>query len=215
MNDVLIKIRDFGVVPVISILNAEDASPLGDSLTKAGLSCAEITFRTQAAEEAIRRLANEFPEMLVGAGTVLSVAQAEQAASAGAKFIVTPGFASNVVEWCIEQDIPITPGVATPTEINMALAYKLNILKFFPAEALGGVKMLKAISAPYGGVKFIPTGGINTGNLATYLSLPSVHACGGSWMVKRDMISSGDFGTIHKLVVEAVEIVSETRTKGR
>lgn len=214
MNEILKRIGELGIVPVISILDAGDASPLGDTLIKAGLPCAEITFRTQAAEEAIRKLANQFPEMLVGAGTVLSVAQADKAVSAGAKFIVSPGFDSKVVEWCLEQDIPITPGIATPTEINMALAYNLSILKFFPAEALGGVKMLKAIAAPYGGLKFIPTGGINISNLATYLGLPTVQACGGSWLVKRDLISSGDFDTIYHLVQEATKMVSKTRAKG-
>lgn len=212
MNEILARIRRFGVVPVIAIMDAKDAYPLGESLMKAGLPCAEITFRTAAAEESIRRLTKAYPEMLVGAGTVLTTLQAEKAVSAGAQFIVSPGFDPKVTEWCLEREIPITPGVATPTEINMALDYNLNILKFFPAEALGGAKILKAIAAPYGSVSFIPTGGINISNLETYLSLPMVHACGGSWMVRRDLISAGEFNTIMELVQEALKIVEAVRS---
>ena len=188
MSEVLARMAELKIVPVVAIMDAKDAIPLGKALLEAGLPCAEITFRTAAAQDAIRNIASEFPEMLIGAGTVLSTLQAEQATAAGAQFIVSPGFDKKVVEWCLEREVTITPGVATPTEINMALHYGLNILKFFPAEAMGGVKTLKAIGAPFVGVRFIPTGGINVNNLATYLSLPMVYACGGSWMVKRDMI---------------------------
>ncbi len=211
MNKTLQQLGNLSLVPVVALENAEDAPRLGHALLKGGLPCAEITFRTAAAQEAIRLMAAECPQVLVGAGTVLTVAQAEQAALAGAKFIVTPGFDDAVVDWCINNNIPITPGVVTPTEINMALKKGLNILKFFPAEASGGVKMLKAIGGPYQDVKFIPTGGINANNLADYLSLPSVHACGGSWMVKKQLIAKGAFDQITALTREAVNLARQAR----
>jgi len=211
---ILQQMRDFGVVPVVAINQAEDAIPLGQALLSGGLPCAEITFRTAAAEEAIQRIASELPEILIGAGTVLNIEQAERAVSAGARFIVSPGFDAKVVSWCLEQGVVVTPGVATPTEINMALDHGLMILKFFPAEALGGIKTLKAISAPYVNVKFIPTGGVNLENLADYLRLPSVHACGGSWLVKRSLIGAGDFDEITRRAREALEVVHQVRTEG-
>ena len=211
MADVLQTIADLGVVPVIAIENAADAPKLGQALLAGGLPCAEITFRTAAAADAIRLMAAECPDVLIGAGTVMTVAQAEEAAAAGVKFVVTPGFDDDVVDWCIEHDMPITPGVLTPTEINMALKKGLNVVKFFPAEAGGGVKTLKAIAAPYQGVKFIPTGGISAANLSDYLSLPSVHACGGSWMVKKELISGGQFDQITAMVAEAVALVKQIR----
>jgi 2-dehydro-3-deoxyphosphogluconate aldolase/(4S)-4-hydroxy-2-oxoglutarate aldolase len=211
---ILQQMRDFGVVPVVAIAKAEDATHLGQALLDGGLPCAEITFRTAAAEEAIKRIASELPEILVGAGTVLNIEQAERAVSAGARFIVSPGFDAKVVSWCLEQGVVVTPGVATPTEINMALNHGLSILKFFPAEALGGVKTLKAISAPYVNVKFIPTGGVNLENLAEYLRVPSVHACGGSWLVKRNLIDAGDFDEITRRVKEALEVVHQVRMEG-
>jgi 2-dehydro-3-deoxyphosphogluconate aldolase/(4S)-4-hydroxy-2-oxoglutarate aldolase len=211
MNDVLTQIEQFGVVPVVAIDDAGHALGLGRALIDGGLPCAEITFRTAAAADAIQRIASADPEMLVGAGTVLTVEQAQKAADAGARFIVTPGFDAAVVDWCIEREIPVTPGVMTPTEINMALNKGLNVLKFFPAEAAGGVKTLKAIGGPYGGVRFIPTGGISADNLADYLALPMVVACGGSWLVKKQMIAAGEFGKIAELTAEAVEIVKAAR----
>jgi len=213
-DDLLIRMGEFGIIPVVSIGASEDAAPLGQALLEGGLPCAEITFRTAAAEEAIRKISNGFQDILLGAGTVLSVEQAEKAVSAGAKFIVSPGFDEKVVSWCMQHNVVVTPGVATPTEINMALDQGLSILKFFPAEALGGVKTLKAISAPYGGVKFIPTGGVNLENLAEYLRLPSVHACGGSWVVKRSLIDAGDFSEITRRVKEALGIVRHVREEG-
>lgn len=211
MDEILEKLGDLGVVPVVAIERAKDATRLGQALLAGGLPCAEITFRTAAAEEAIQRITSELPDVLVGAGTVLSREQAEKAVAAGARFIVSPGFDLKVVDWCLKHAIPVTPGVATPTEINMALDKGLRILKFFPAEALGGVKTLKAIAAPYGGVKFIPTGGVSAGNLADYLSLPAVHACGGSWLVKGKLISAGEFAEITRLAREAVAIVHRVR----
>ena len=211
MGTILDKIGELGVVPVIAIENAADAPQLGRALLAGGLPCAEITFRTAAAPEAIRLMTAECPDVMVGAGTVMTVAQAEQAAEAGVKFVVTPGFDADVVDWCIANNMPITPGVLTPTEINMALKKGLNIVKFFPAEAGGGVKTLKAISAPYVGVKFIPTGGISAANLSDYLSLPSVHACGGSWMVAKKLISDGQFDKITEMAAEAVALAKQIR----
>jgi 2-dehydro-3-deoxyphosphogluconate aldolase/(4S)-4-hydroxy-2-oxoglutarate aldolase len=211
MSDILQKLGTLGVVPVVAIERAKDASNLGQALLDGGLPCAEITFRTAAAEDAIRRIASEFPDILVGAGTVLSSAQAEQAVAAGARFVVSPGFDPKVVDWCLENGVPVTPGVATSTEINMALDKGLDILKFFPAGELGGVNMLRAIGAPYGNVKFIPTGGVNASNLADYLSMPMVHACGGSWMVKKQLIADGEFEQISRLAREAVDIAQQAR----
>jgi 2-dehydro-3-deoxyphosphogluconate aldolase/(4S)-4-hydroxy-2-oxoglutarate aldolase len=211
MTDLLEKLGRLGIVPVVKIERAEDAVELGRALLAGGLPCAEITFRTAAAEEAIRRISSNLPEVIVGAGTVLSVDQASKAISAGARFIVSPGFNQKVVDWCLQNEIPVTPGVMTPTEIDMALDRGLSILKFFPAEAIGGIAVLKAISAPYGGVKFIPTGGINKNNLADYLALPSVHCCGGSWLVKANLISAGKFDEITHLAREAMSVVRRVR----
>ncbi len=208
---VLDQIGAFGLVPVVAIERAEDALKLGNALVEGGLPCAEITFRTAAAEAVIRELTTHLPQMLVGAGTVLSVEQAERAVAAGARFIVTPGFDPAVVDWCLANQVPVTPGVLTPTEINLALAKRLTILKFFPAEAMGGIKVLKAIGAPYSMVKFIPTGGISEYNLADYLSLPMVFACGGSWLVERKLINEGKFAEITRLTQAAVKIVCSIR----
>lgn len=211
MPEILEQINKMGVVPVVAIEDATDAPKLGNALMAGGLPCAEITFRTAAAAAAIRSMADECPDVLVGAGTVLTVAQAEIAVASGAKFIVTPGFEAAVVDWCITNKVPVTPGVMTPTEINLALNKGLQVLKFFPAEAAGGIKMLKAIGGPYGDVKFIPTGGISLNNLRDYLSLPSVLACGGSWLVKKTLIAAGEFETIARLALEAVALVNEVR----
>ena len=211
MTDLLEKLGRLGVVPVVKIERAEDAIELGRALLAGGLPCAEITFRTTAAEDAIRLISSSLPEIIAGAGTVLTVDQADKAVSAGARFIVSPGFNQKVVDWCLQNEIPVTPGVMTPTEIDMALDRGLNILKFFPAEAIGGIAVLKAISAPYGGVKFIPTGGINRDNLADYLAQPSVHCCGGSWLVKAGLISAGKFDQITKLAQEAMSVVRQVR----
>jgi len=212
MYEILWKLNVMGVIPVVSIPSPEDAPRLGEALLEGGLPCAEITFRTSAAAEAIRNLVQAYPEMLVGAGTVLSIGQAETAVDAGAKFIVSPGFDQKIVTWCIEKGVAVTPGIATPTEINMALEHNLKVLKFFPAEAFGGVKTLKAISAPFREVKFIPAGGINQENLADYLRLPTVIACGGSWLVKRRLIEEGKFKEITNLTIAASEIVKEVRS---
>ncbi|TFH36940.1 MAG: bifunctional 4-hydroxy-2-oxoglutarate aldolase/2-dehydro-3-deoxy-phosphogluconate aldolase [Anaerolineales bacterium] len=214
MSQVLERLGELALVPVVKIEDAQDAIVLGKALLDGGLPCVEITFRTKAAEAAIRSITSMLPEILTGAGTVLTVDQAKRAVGAGAQFIVAPGFNPRVVDWCLENNITVTPGVATPTEIEMALDKKLGILKFFPAEAIGGIATLKAIAAPYSGIKFIPTGGINATNLADYLALPMVHACGGSWMVKTDLINNRDFSKITKLTREAMSIVQQHRRAG-
>jgi 2-dehydro-3-deoxyphosphogluconate aldolase/(4S)-4-hydroxy-2-oxoglutarate aldolase len=207
LNEILKKIGDIGIVPVVKIDDAKDAVFLGRALLKGRLPVAEITFRTSAAEEAIKRITDELPEMLVGAGTVLTIEQAQRAVDAGAKFIVCPGFNTPVVEFCINKGIPITPGCSNPTDIEMALSYGLEVVKFFPAEAFGGLSTLKAISGPYGMIKFIPTGGIDTKNINDYLSFNKVLACGGSWMVKDELIRSGNFEEITRLAREVVNII--------
>ncbi|MCJ7569046.1 MAG: bifunctional 4-hydroxy-2-oxoglutarate aldolase/2-dehydro-3-deoxy-phosphogluconate aldolase [Anaerolineales bacterium] len=214
MLQIIQTLGDLALVPVVKIEQAEDAIKLGKALLNGGLPCAEITFRTESAEEAIRSIASTLPEIILGAGTVLTVDQAENATGAGAQFVVAPGFNPKVVDWCLEHNVPVIPGVATPTEIEMALDKGLNILKFFPAQKMGGIEMLKAIAAPYSGVKFIPTGGLNAQNLADYLKLPMVFACGGSWFVKANLISSGNFSEITRLTKEAVEIVHQHRDVG-
>ncbi|MBU4562035.1 bifunctional 4-hydroxy-2-oxoglutarate aldolase/2-dehydro-3-deoxy-phosphogluconate aldolase [bacterium] len=204
MNETLEKIGELGIVPVVKIEKAEDALPLGKALIDGDLPIAEITFRTSAAEESIKTLTRELPNLLVGAGTVLTIEQVKEAVSAGAQFIVSPGFNSKVVDYCLENNIPVTPGINNPTQIEMALERGIEVVKFFPAEASGGLPLLKSMSAPYTGIKFIPTGGINLNNLCSYLSYNKVHACGGSWMVKADLISSGNFAEITRLTKESI-----------
>ena len=211
MNSVLEQIGHTGIVPVVVLNNASDAEPLANALIKGGLPCAEVTFRTAAAEESIKIMATKFPEMFVGAGTVLTTEQVDRAIGAGAKFIVSPGFNPKVVEYCIKNNYPICPGIMTPTELEMALGFGLDVVKFFPAENAGGLKMIKAMSAPYTMMKFMPTGGINATNVRDYLACDKILACGGSWMVKGDLISAGKFDEIQKLTAEAAAIVKEIR----
>ena len=210
--DVLGSLRAMRIVPVIVIDDAADAIPLGAALTQAGLPCAEVTFRTTSTAEAIARIAGELPEMLVGAGTVLTPQQAARALDVGAKFIVAPGFNPAVVDYCLERGIPVYPGVCTPTEIEMALGKGLQVLKFFPAEAAGGLAFLKAVAAPYVGVEFMPTGGINLANLPTYLAFKRVVACGGSWMAPTEWIATKQFDRIRSETEKAVGLVRELMT---
>jgi 2-dehydro-3-deoxyphosphogluconate aldolase/(4S)-4-hydroxy-2-oxoglutarate aldolase len=193
------------VIPVVVLERAADARALGQALQAGGLPCAEITFRTDAAVEAINVLAQD-PEMLVGAGTVVRVEQVDRAIEAGARFIVTPGFSPAVVHYCLDRGLPIYPGVATPTEIQMALEVGLTTVKFFPAEAAGGVRSLTAMSAPYAMMRFIPTGGITLNNLRDYLRVKSVVAVGGSWLVAPDLIAHGSFEEIRRRTAQAVEV---------
>lgn len=211
MNEVLRAIGTVGLVPVIKIERAEDAVPLARALVEGGLPVAEITFRTEAAGDAIRRIAAEVPEMILGAGTVLTLQQAEQAMQSGARFIVSPGFDPSIVDWCMAQGIVITPGVATPTEVTAALSRGLSTLKFFPAEELGGIRMLKALAGPFANVGFVPTGGISAANLGDYLRLRNVIAVGGSWVATAAFIGAGKFGDITRLAAEARRIVADVR----
>ena len=206
--DVTHLFAELRVVPVVTVDRAEDAPRLGSALKAGGLACAEVTFRTAAAEEALRRLAHD-PEMLVGAGTVLRPEQVDRARAAGARFVVSPGFSARVVQRCLELSLPVFPGVATPTEVQMALDAGIEVMKFFPAEASGGANTLRALGEPFPMVRFIPTGGVNPRNLASYLALPSVLAVGGSWMVARDLLTSGDFEAITRLSRDAVELVKK------
>ena len=211
MENLIKEISAAGVVPVVKLDNAASAVKLAKALRKGGLNCAEITFRTDAAEETIKQIAEKYPDMLIAAGTVLTAEQADKAMAAGAKFIVSPGLNPDVVRHCKNKGYPIIPGVCTPGEVEKALSLGLKYLKFFPAEAAGGVKMIKAMAAPYTMVRFMPTGGINTANLADYLSCKAVFACGGSWMVPSDKINSGNFTEIEKMTADAVTLLKERR----
>ncbi|WP_422480098.1 bifunctional 4-hydroxy-2-oxoglutarate aldolase/2-dehydro-3-deoxy-phosphogluconate aldolase [Pleomorphochaeta sp. DL1XJH-081] len=194
------------LVPVIKLNDPKDAIPLVDALVAGGLSVAEITFRTAAAPEAIALVRKERPDVLVGAGTVLTIEQAQKAIDSGASFVVSPGFNPTVVDYCIEKGMPVFPGVTSPTEVEMGLARGLKVLKFFPAEASGGVAMLKALGAVYE-VRFMPTGGVSDKNVLSYLALKNVIACGGSWMVSPELIESGKFDEITEITRKAVELV--------
>ena len=204
---VLDTLRKLKLVPVIVIDDPKSAPALGRALAEGGLPCAEVTLRTPAAREALTRLTSECPEVLAGAGTVLTPSQAREALDAGAKFIVAPGFNPSVVDYCLENDVPVFPGVATPSEIEAAMTRDLTVLKFFPAEPLGGVSYLKAISAPYGALEFMPTGGISIQNVGAYLAFPKVVACGGSWMAPSEWIAAGEFARIAEEVRNAVAAV--------
>lgn len=211
MSEMIQKIRELGIVPVVVINDVKDAPALAKALCDGGLPCAEVTFRTDAAEESIRVMSEQFPEMLIGAGTVLTTEQVDRAVAAGAKFIVSPGLNPKVVSYCVSKDIPVIPGCITPSEVEQALELGLRTLKFFPAEAAGGLAMIKAMCAPYVGVNFMPTGGINAENVKDYLAYNRIVACGGSWMVKDSLIKAGDFAKIEELTREAVEIVRQVR----
>ncbi len=204
MNEVLAKIQKIGIVPVVVLNDAKDAAPLAKALCEGGLPCAEVTFRTDAAEESIRIMAEQFPQMLVGAGTVLTTEQVDRAVAAGAKFIVSPGLNPKVVKYCIEKGVPVTPGTANPSDVEQAIELGLEVVKFFPAEAAGGLNMIKSMAAPYTNMKFMPTGGINAKNINSYLAFPKILACGGSWMVKGDLVEAGEFDKITELTREAV-----------
>ncbi|MBR5479804.1 MAG: bifunctional 4-hydroxy-2-oxoglutarate aldolase/2-dehydro-3-deoxy-phosphogluconate aldolase [Clostridia bacterium] len=207
MNDVLKQIGAYGVVPVVKIDDAKDAVPLAKALVDGGLPVAEVTFRTDAAEEAISAMAKAYPNMLLGAGTVLTTEQVDRAVAAGASFIVSPGLNPKVVKYCVDKNIPITPGCSNPSDIEAAIELGLKVVKFFPAEACGGLNAIKAMSAPYGGIKFMPTGGISEKNIDSYLEFGKILACGGSWMVKDSLIKNGQFDEITRLTREAVNKV--------
>ena len=203
MKSIEERFAELKVVPVVVLNNVKDAAPLAKALVEGGLPCAEVTFRTEAAAESLRIMAEAYPDMLVGAGTVLTTEQVDKAVEAGAKFIVSPGFDPEIVDYCIEKNIPVFPGCATPSEVAQAVKRGLKVVKFFPAEQAGGLAMIKAMAAPYNMLKFMPTGGINTKNLKEYLACDKILCCGGSWMVKGDMVEAGEFDKIKKLTEEA------------
>jgi 2-dehydro-3-deoxyphosphogluconate aldolase/(4S)-4-hydroxy-2-oxoglutarate aldolase len=203
---ILERLGELAILPVVAIADARRAVPLAEALVAAGLPCAEITFRTAAAADAIRAMRAGCPDLLVGAGTVLTVEQAEAAVEAGAAFLVAPGSNPDVIAAARRRGVPMVPGVCTPSEIERALADGLDVLKLFPAEVCGGVSFLEAVVPVYPDVRFVPTGGIGPANLAAYLALPQVLACGGSWMVKRELVAAGDFEAIARLAAAAVAI---------
>lgn len=204
MNEILQQIEKIGIVPVVVLEDAGKAVKAAAALRKGGINCAEVTFRTAAAEDSIRNISEAFPDMLLGAGTVLSTSQVDAAISAGARFIVTPGYNPEVVNYCVSKNIPIVPGCMDTNSIEMALSAGLDTVKFFPAEQAGGIKMLKALAGPYVNLKFMPTGGINKDNLNEYLSFKKVVACGGSWMIKKELIEEERYGEIERLANEAI-----------
>jgi 2-dehydro-3-deoxyphosphogluconate aldolase/(4S)-4-hydroxy-2-oxoglutarate aldolase len=205
MNKVVEELSKIGIVPVIALDDAKDAEPLAKALIEGGLPCAEVTFRTAAAEESIRIMASKYPELVVGAGTVLTPEQADRAMNAGAKFIVSPGLNPKVVKHCIDKGYPIVPGTSNPSDVEVAIELGLDVVKFFPAEAAGGLNMIKSMAAPYTNMKFMPTGGINANNLKSYLDFGKIVCCGGSWMVKKDMVEAGNFDGIKTLTQQAVD----------
>lgn len=211
MKTIAEQMADMLVVPVVILNDAKDAEKLTDALMEGGLPCAEVTFRTEAAEESIRIMAEKYPDMLVGAGTILTREQVDRAVAAGAKFIVSPGFDPEIVDYCIEKEIPVFPGIVTPSEAAMAVKRGLKVVKFFPAEQFGGVETIKALAAPYTMLKFMPTGGVNVKNLKDYLGCDKIICCGGSWMVKGDMIEAGEFDKITQLTKEAAELARSIR----
>ena len=210
-DEIFSKFEEIGIIPVVVFNDEKDAEPLGRALMEGGLPAAEVTFRTAAAEGSIRIMAEKFPDMLVGAGTVLTTEQVDRAVAAGAKFIVSPGLDEEVVKYCLEKDIPVCPGTQTASEMMKALKLGLTRVKFFPAENAGGLKMIKAIGAALTALKFMPTGGISADNVGEYLKSDKIFCCGGSWMVKGDMIKAGEFDTIRAKVAEAAQIVKELR----
>lgn len=202
------KFAELKVVPVVVLDDAKDAVPLAKALCEGGIPCAEVTFRTAAARDSIKAMAEAYPDMLVGAGTVLKTEQVDSAVEAGAKFIVSPGFDPEIVDYCLEKEIPVFPGCITPSEVAQAVKRGLKVVKFFPAEQFGGIATIKALAAPYVGLKFMPTGGISAKNLKEYLACKPIVACGGSWMVKKDMIQAGEFDKIRELTAEAAALAN-------
>jgi len=204
MDDIKKIFYNYGIIPVIKIDDAKDAAPLARALCEGGLPVAEVTFRTAGAEHAIKNMVAECPDMLVGAGTVLNTRQVDLAMAAGARFMVSPGLNPNVVRHCVDRGIAVIPGTSSPTDIEMAMELGLDVVKFFPAEASGGIAKIKAMAAPYTGIRFVPTGGINAANLKSYLDFPRVLACGGSWMVTDGLVNEGNFDKVRALTREAV-----------
>lgn len=204
MDNALARLGEVGIVPVVRLEDEEAAVPLGRALLAGGIPVAEVTFRTEAALGAIRAMSAALPGLLVGAGTVTRAAQAEAAVAAGARFVVCPAWVDEVVDACLSAGVPVLPGVGGPDGVAKGLAKGLEVLKFFPAEASGGLPMLDALAGPFGGVKFVPTGGVDSGNVGAYARRPNVHAIGGSWMVKPEAVAAGDWAGIERACKEAV-----------
>lgn len=207
INEIKDEFRKIGIIPVVVLESEEQAEPLAEALIRGGLPAAEVTFRTDAAAGAIRRMKDKYPELLVGAGTVLTRNQVDRAVEAGAEFLVSPGLNPDTVKYAMEKGVPFTPGTQTPSEMEQAMALGLDFVKFFPAEPSGGLAMIKAVAAAYTKLSFMPTGGINAKNVVDYLKYDRIVACGGSWMVKKDLIDSGNFQEIERLVREAAALV--------
>lgn len=205
------KLYKLGIVPVVVIEKIEDAEPLAHALMAAGMASAEVTFRTDCAGAAIRAMREAEPEMCVGAGTVLTLEQLDEAVAAGAAFIVSPGFDEEIVARCIELEVPVLPAAVTPSEVIRALKLNLHVTKFFPAAQYGGLNTIKALAAPFVGHRFMPTGGVSAANAEEYLSCPSVIACGGTWMVKASLFADGDFSEVERQAAEAMAIVHKVR----
>ena len=205
MSNIADKFEELGVIPVVVLNDAKDALPLAKALVEGGLPCAEVTFRTAAAEESIRLMHEAYPDMVLAAGTVLTTEQVDRAVAAGASVIVSPGFDPEIVDYCISKNIPVMPGIVTPSELAQAVKRGLTRVKFFPATAAGGIKMIKAMCAAYTNVRIMPTGGINAKNISEYLECDKIFCCGGSWMVKKDLVAAGEFDKIRDLTKEAVQ----------
>ncbi|MBQ6560361.1 MAG: bifunctional 4-hydroxy-2-oxoglutarate aldolase/2-dehydro-3-deoxy-phosphogluconate aldolase [Erysipelotrichaceae bacterium] len=213
MNDICKKIHDIGIVPVIALDHVEDAAPLAKALCSGGLPVAEVTYRTEAAHDAMIEMRKACPKMLIGAGTVTSRAQVDSALEAGAQFIVSPGINADTVAYCLEKGVPILPGTSCASDLEIAMYYGLDVVKFFPAEQLGGLKMIKALAAPYNKLKFMPTGGIKESNVNDYLNDPVILACGGTWMIDKKAIADKDFGKIEELTRNAVKAMLGLKIK--
>ena len=211
MNSVLQRVYEIGIIPVIAFNSVDEALPLCKALMAGGLPAAEVTFRTACAEDCIKKIHEELPDMLLGAGTVLTVEQVEQARAAGAKFIVSPGYNEDVVKHCIDIDLPVLPGTVTPSEVTAAENLGLKVTKFFPASQYGGLSTIKALAAPFVGHRFMPTGGVSTANVEEYLSSSAIIACGGTWMVKPALFADGDFSKVEQIAREAMDVVKKVR----
>ena len=211
MNSVLQRVYEIGIIPVIAFNSVDEALPLCKALMAGGLPAAEVTFRTACAEDCIKKIHEELPDMLLGAGTVLTVEQVEQARAAGAKFIVSPGYNEAVVKHCIDIDLPVLPGTVTPSEVTAAVNLGLKVTKFFPAAQYGGLNTIKALAAPFVGHRFMPTGGVSTANVEEYLSSSAIIACGGTWMVKPALFADGDFSKVEQIAREAMDVVKKVR----
>ena len=214
-NEVVDAIGRFGIVPVVTIENVEIAQQLADALREGGLPLMEVTFRTSAASKVLETLSKSGSDILLGAGTVLTTDQTKSALDAGARFIVSPGLNRKIVEFCLSRSIAVFPGVVTPTEISAAMEMGLYLLKFFPAEVMGGVKYLKAVSAPFRTVRFIPTGGIDSSNILSYFQIPAVWAVGGSWMIRKELIDQKKFQEISKCTADALKLISGVKRKSQ